>query len=100
MATLDPGPGRGVLGAAVIGAIEHVRWEAIELLNRHESPHAVDLLRSRATELADSAAGRDQIRSVVLERAAEDVEHGRTPLGDGAAFYFDEPAGPARRLAV
>ena len=100
MATLDPGASPGVLSAAVIGAVEHVRWEAIELLSRQKSPYAVDLLRARASELADFAAGRDQISNVVLERAAEDIEHGRAPLGDGAAFYLDQPAGPARRLAV
>ena len=100
MMTNEAGAGRAALGAAVIEAVRHVRWEAAELLTRHAPASASSLLRARASELAASAAGRDQIGSVARERAAEDLDRGRPPLGEGATFYFDLPAGPGRRLEV
>ena len=46
-------------------------------------------LRMQARELAQSAIGRDQVRSRAFEAAADDIAWGRAPLADWRTFAID-----------
>lgn len=51
-------------------------------------------LRAQSRELAQSSFGRDQIRSVAFDVAADDVAWGRAPLTQWRAFDLDAAAIP------
>ena len=88
------------VAAAAIQAVMEARWETTSLLARRPVESVPDLLRARAAELATSAWGRDQVMSVALEAAADDVENGRPALATGALFFFQGPADPEARLPI
>ena len=87
-----------VLAAVVVTALMDARWESAELLSRRSSGAAPELLRARAAELSLSASGREQVLGLALAAAADDVEQARSPLGDGALFFFAESVGRAEQL--
>jgi hypothetical protein len=97
-----PGPlgGHELLGSAVIAAVRDARWEAAELLSRRTPAAAADLLHGRAGELAASPSGRSQLASLALEKAAADIQRGRSPISPGAVFFFGRSATPEARLEV
>jgi hypothetical protein len=74
---------RGVLEKVTQAA----RWEVRDLLARRDRMSAADLLRGRSGELAASPDGFDQLLSVALDRAADDLAAGsRDPRLDLADF--------------
>jgi hypothetical protein len=97
-----PGPlgAHELLGSAVIGVVREARWEAAELLSRRTPAAAADLLRGRAGELAASPSGRSQLASLALEKAAGDIQRGRSPISPGAVFFFGRAATPEARLEI
>ena len=96
-ATPDP----DVVASAAIAAVMEARWESSEALSRRPAGLASELLRRRASELAMSPAGRDQLLSVALRAAAKDVAAGHPALADGALFLLGDPApDPAARDAM
>lgn len=96
----DLGGGEAVVAAAAIRAMMDARWEAADLLSRKSPSAAQDFLRARAAELATSWSGRDQVMSVALDAAADDLQQGSPPLGSGALFFFARPPAPADKVDV
>jgi hypothetical protein len=88
------------VAAAAIDALLAARWQCTDLLSRKSPDAARELLLGHAAELASSAVGRDQLLSKALEAAAADLSAGRSPLGEGASFFFRErePCATARRI--
>jgi len=89
-----------VVATAAIGALMAARWKCADLLSRRPPASVRDLLLGRAAELASSPIARDQILSRALDAAAGDVEAGRPPLDQGAAFLFREPSPCVRAREV
>jgi len=89
-----------VVAAAAIDALLAARWQCADLLSRKSPDAARELLLGHAADLASSAVGRDQLLSKALEAAAADLSSGRSPLGEGASFFFRErePCSTARRI--
>ena len=89
-----------ILATAALGAITEARWERDDLLSRRSMAGAPDLLRGHAAEMAFSPLARDQVLSLALIVAADDLEAGRAPAG-GWDLLLPEP-GPdeAARLEV
>jgi hypothetical protein len=99
MSTRDDAP-VDVVATAAIDALIAARWQCADLLARRPPAFVRDLLLARAAELASSPIARDQILSRGLEAAAADLEAGRPPLEEGAAFLFRErsPCATAREI--
>ncbi|OYX02498.1 MAG: hypothetical protein B7Z12_11930, partial [Caulobacter vibrioides] len=60
-------------------------------------------LRAQARDLAQSAIGRDQVRSCAFEMAADDLAWGRAPLSTWRTFALDsvlDPEGEPIALAA
>ena len=91
---------RELVRLAAIHAAMAARWEASDFSNRFRDLAVPDLLRARAAGLARSGAGRDQLLSLALAAAADDLQHGRAPLGAGALFWSEAANDPAERLRI
>ena len=88
MSVARPGA-RDLLARAVGRALAGGRWEVADLIARRSRELAPDLLEGRAAELALSPLAADQILCLVLDRGADDVREGRTPLVE--AVFLDGP---------
>jgi hypothetical protein len=84
-------PDPDVVASAAIVALMDARWESSDLLSRRPSQLTPDLLRGHAAELAASPIGRDQLLSIALDAAAQDLDEGRPALANGALFLIDDP---------
>jgi hypothetical protein len=93
-------PKSHIAAAAALGAITHARWQSRELLSRRSMAVAADLLRGHAAELTFSPIGRDQLLSLALVAAADDVEHDRQPRADRAAILPEPGPSEADRSKV
>ena len=67
-----------IVAAAALGALTEARRQSSELLSRQSADAAPDLLRGHAAEMAFSPLGRDQVLSLALLVAADDLEGGRS----------------------
>lgn len=79
-----------IVAAAALGALTEARWQSTELLSRQSIEAAPDLLRGHAAEMAFSPLGRDQVLSLALLVAADDLEAGRPPAA-ASDFLLLEP---------
>lgn len=68
-----------IAAAAALGALTEVWRRGSGLLSREVADAAPGLLRGHAAEMASSPLGRDQVLSLALLTAADDLEGGRTP---------------------
>lgn len=93
--TRPPTPPENPVAVAAVEALLAARWEVAELLSRRPSRVAADLLRGHAAELAMSALADDQLLSLALDRAAQDIEAGDPPLQAGVPFLLDDSDGLA-----
>lgn len=75
-----------IIAAALLGALIEARWRSGDLLSRKSAELAPDLLRGHAAEMAFSPIGRDQVLSLALSAAADDLEAGRLPSDERASF--------------
>ena len=83
-----------IVATAALGALTEARWQSSELLSRRSADAAPDLLRGLAAEMAFSPLGRDQVLSLALLVAADDLEAGRSPAAAASELVLLQP-GPA-----
>jgi hypothetical protein len=89
-----------VVAAALLGAFTEARWRRSDLLSRKPADLAPDLLRGHAAEMAFSPIGRDQVLSLALFAAANDLDAGRAPSDERAAFLCAPAPDESARLTV
>lgn len=94
------GPGNPVVAAAALGAFTEARWRRGDLLSRKSANLAPDLLRGHAAEMAFSPIGRDQVLSLALVAAANELEAGREAADERAAFFRAPGPDESARLVV
>lgn len=93
-------PKSHIVAAALLGALTEARWRSGELLSRKSAELAPDLLRGHAAEMAFSPIGRDQVLSLALSAAADDLEAGRAPADERALFLRAHPPDESARAQV
>lgn len=81
-----------VVASALVAALMEARWEVASLLSRHAPAEAAERLRGHAAELAMTPLGCDQVLSLALDAAAEDLENDRPPLREGVVSFFPPEA--------
>lgn len=81
------------LAHAVITALAAARWHAADLASRRPPEIVPDLLSGRAAELACSPIADDQLLSLALDVAAQDVRSGRPALAGGVLSFFPARGG-------
>lgn len=89
-----------IVAAAALGALTEARWQSSELLSRRSADAAPDLLRGHAAEMAFSPLGRDQVLSLALLVAADDLEGGRPPATAAELVLLEPGPDDAARLEV
>lgn len=89
-----------IVAAAALGALTEARGQSRDLLSRQSANAAPDLLRGHAGEMAASPLGRDQVLSLALLAAADDLEAGRAPAGTSELVLLEPGPDDAARLEV
>lgn len=93
--------GAEVVARAAAAAILQVQDEVLDLFAGRGRTGAIARLRARSRELSISGVAFDQIKSMALERAADDVSWGRPPLASWSIFLDEDGRpSPAERLAL
>lgn len=92
--------GSEVLATSMIDALLEARWISADLLARHGPTGASDRLRGRAVELAVSPLGGDQVLSLALDAAADDLDGGRAVLAEGVISFCAPPVDETDRRAL
>lgn len=90
-----------LIAGAAFGALVDARWHTQDLISRRPKEATPDLLRGLARAMAFSPIARDQVLSVALLLAAEELERGGDVQGLAALAVLQrlEPA-EAERLAL
>lgn len=93
--------GAEVVARAAAAAILQIQDQIADLSGSHGRSGVISRLRIQAKELSSSGAAFDQIKSLALERAADDISWGRAPLANWSTF-IDEQDRPSMtdRFAV
>ncbi|CAN7638267.1 hypothetical protein LJR219_004998 [Phenylobacterium sp. LjRoot219] len=93
--------GAEVVARAAAAAIVQVQDEVVDLFGSRGRSGVIARLRIQAKELSASGIAFEQIKSLALDRAADDVSWGRPPLANWSTFV-DEESRPstAQRLAL
>lgn len=93
--------GAEVVARAAAAAIVQIQDQIAELSDFHGRAGLISRLRLQSQELSTSAVAFDQIKSLALERAADDISWGRAPLANWSTF-IDEQDRPteAARFAI
>jgi hypothetical protein len=101
MAIHTEASGAEVVARAAAAAILQVQDQVADLSGSHGRSGVISRLRVQSKELSSSGVAFDQIRSLALERAADDIAWGRPPLANWSTF-IDEQDRPssADRFAV
>ena len=89
-----------IVATAALGALTEARWQGSDLLSRRSAEAAPDLLRGHAAEMAFSPLGRDQVLSLALLVAADDLEGGRSPAAAAELVLLEPGPDDAARLDV
>jgi len=89
-----------IVAAAALGALTQARWQSGGLLSRESADAAPELLRGHAAEMASSPLGRDQMLSLALLAAADDLEAGRSPAMVSERVLLEPGPDDAARLGV
>jgi hypothetical protein len=92
--------GSDVVATSMIDALLEARWASADLLARQGAAGASDRLRGRAAELAGSPLGGDQVLSLALDAAAEDLANGRVVLAEGVIAFCGPPVDETERRAL
>lgn len=89
-----------IVAAAALGALTEARRQSRDLLSRRCADAAPDLLRGHAAEMARSPLGRDQVLSLALLVAADDLECRRSPAATSELVLLEPEPDEAARLDV
>ena len=69
--------------------LAEVRWEVRDILSRHNKDRAMEFMLARASELAMSAKGCDQLMGSAISEAVRNIGRGRTPLPEPPAICLN-----------
>lgn len=92
--------GSDVVATALIDALLEARWTSADLLERQGRAAACERLRGRATDLAGSPLGADQVLSLALDAAADDLEGKRPVLSEGVVSFCPGPVEESDRRTL
>jgi regulator of nucleoside diphosphate kinase len=77
-----------LLATSLVAALAAARWEVADLASRRPGELVPGLLSGRAAELAMAPVAADQLLSLALDAAANDLTAGRAPLEEGVLAFF------------
>jgi hypothetical protein len=78
-----------IAASAALAAVVEARLRSSDGASLQYLSGAPHLLRAHAAEMAVSPIGRDQVLSLALTRAAEDLEQGRSPDAADLNLFFE-----------